>query len=309
MGNSWLEEDELPLEKVETRLHVADIIPKQGNYLGLDISKNSTGICLIQNGEKVTGNITLSKELIDIKNSKDWCFQEVLLRRLLKKYLSEVIQGINFDVIIIEDAFSGENPKVVRMLYALNTAIDEMILDGVCTCKEFRRVSNGSWKHWLWKELDKEGVLTGLNDKVKIQRCLSKIGIDEGTSEGFQDRLDATGMLIGYFLNKDEILEDDTSSGVKVSWSQLDFAFEIDEFFIYDGREWLHDLPVVYIKLNKVTKKAILEEVNKAPSCLFITDDLVYLGLMADKLGVENIDGGYLAIWVKKRNRKKLFGD
>ena len=222
-ASSWLEDDDL--EDAEMKL--TNILPKTGNYLGLDISKNSTGICLVSDGKITTGNITLSDEQVSIKNSDNWCFEEVLLRRYLKKYLLEAIGGMNFEVILIEDAFTGENPKVSRMLYALNTAIDEIILDGGCTCKKFRRVGNGSWKKWLFKSLDPEGYLTGFNDKIKIQRCLEKIGIDEGSSFGFQDRLDSTGILIGYFLNEDKILEEDSNSGVKITWSQIDFAFEL----------------------------------------------------------------------------------
>lgn len=303
-ASSWLEDDDL--EDAEMKL--SNILPKTGNYLGLDISKNSTGICLVSDGKITTGNITLSDEQVSIKNSDKWCFEEVLLRRYLKKYLLEAIGGMSFEVILIEDAFTGENPKVSRMLYALNTAIDEIILDGGCTCKKFRRVGNGSWKKWLFKSLDPEGYLTGFNDKIKIQRCLEKIGIDEGSSFGFQDRLDSTGILIGYFLNEDKILEEDSNSGIKITWSQIDFAFELDESFIYEDRKWLCDYPVVYIDMIRPTKKAILQEINKNPDSLHITKDMVSIGILADKMGVVDEGEGYLAFWVKKRLRKKLFG-
>ena len=52
------------VETVET-LTVDKIIPKEGNYLGLDISKDSTGLCLIQDGERITGNIELTEDLIN----------------------------------------------------------------------------------------------------------------------------------------------------------------------------------------------------------------------------------------------------
>ena len=76
-ASSWLEDDDL--EDAEMKL--SNILPKTGNYLGLDISKNSTGICLVSDGKITTGNITLSDEQVSIKNSDNWCFEEVLLRR------------------------------------------------------------------------------------------------------------------------------------------------------------------------------------------------------------------------------------
>ena len=56
------------------------------------------------------------------------------------------------------------------------------------------------------------------------------------------------------------------------------------------------------------TKKAILQEINKNPDSLHITKDMVSIGILADKMGVIDEGEGYLAFWVKKRLRKKLFG-
>lgn len=306
IGGDKIEDNSLKIE----RLSEKNIVPSKGTFLGLDISKTSTGLCLIRDGEKITGNIELNEDLEEIKKSDDWVHSETLLRRRLKKYLSEVVEGVHFDVIVIEDAFSGENPEVTRMLYGLNTAIDEMILDGVCSCEKFIRVNNREWKSWIGKSVDPENKYKGLNDKIKIQYWLRDIGITEGDDKGFQDRLDSTGLLIGYFLQQEKVDQKYVDGkGINITWSNLDFAYELDTAFIYEGREWLTDLNTIYLNENeRITKKQILKWINKNPDSIFITEKPVFLGFLLKDLG--SLDsGGYFAFWVKKRARKKLLGE
>ena len=288
----------------------ADIIPQEGVFLGLDISKDSTGICLIEDGVKTTANIILTSEQLEIQKSDKRNFEEVLLRRQLKKDLSEMIRDKHFDLIIIEDVFAGDNPKVVRLLYSLNTAIDELILDGVCDCKDFIRINNGEWKKWLWSGIDPMQQYKGYNVKLRIRQCLTDIEIDEGNEHGSQDRLDATGMLIGYFLWRGEELnkELEKKSRSKITWSHIDIAYELDESFIFDDNPWLRELEIKYIDMQRITKKAILDRIRMKPECMYILlEEKVKLGFVGKELGLKAIStGGCFAFWLKKSARRRF---
>ena len=290
-------------ENIVEKLSEGNIVPKRGKFLGLDIGMNSTGVCMYINGEKTVANISLTKESDEIECSKNRSYKRVLLRRCLKSDLSELVRGVDFDVIVIEDVFVGENPRDARLLFSLNDAIDEMILDGVCSCEKFVRVENSRWKRWLWENVDTDGRFKGLNDKARIGECLKKMGISE-SGKGFQDRLDATGMLIGYFI---ENMKGVPEKRVKVNWSDIEVAYDIDDSFIFSENGWLCDLKVKKLRDFKPTKKAIIETVERGPLDVFITDEPVLIGFLGKILNLDYIDeGGYLAFWVKKRSRKKF---
>lgn len=282
------------------------LVPKVGNYLGLDISISSTGICLYKDGIKTTANISL-----DYK--EDNLHAEVLLRRQLKNDLLGLIDGLNFEVIVIEDVFEGINPDTTRKLYALNTAIDELILDGNITCNQFERVPNTLWKSWL-SVVDSNGVYKGFKDKQKIQGYLKILGIEEGEDKGFQDRLDATGMLLGYLLSRNNSNTDISKikKGIRVKFEDISFAYELDTDLItvqaYYNDE---DINVKMIKDKKVTKKAIIDYISSDINSIFITSEPIRLGLLAQTMDLELLnEKGYFGFWLsekaKSKYRKKL---
>lgn len=282
-----------------------NIYPSEGYFLGLDISEESTGLCFVENGSSTTGNITLNDELKEILKSDKACHWETLLRRELKKNLLELINGIDFEVIVVEDVFSGVNAKTTRMLYALNTAIDELILDGYCSCKDFVRVSNKVWKSWLYEVADPAKKFRVLTDKMRIESCLGELGIIEDHIKGYQDRLDATGMLIGYLLKGSK--KKDEMSRPHIAWSDIEFSFCMDTSDILEGSEdWVSVDRVSFIHLNRLTKKVILEIVNSDYSRVYITDDLVSLGALGIKIKTDMIGEGYLGFWVKRSKRRKI---
>ena len=273
-----------------------NLVPKIGNFLGLDISQNSSGICLYKNGEKYVYN---SSVVYDPNNPH----AEAYMRYQLKQDLLEVIGDTELDLIVIEDVFEGYNAEVVRKLYALNTAIDDLILEGKVTCKEFVRVSNGTWKSWL-SVVDTKGIYKGYKDKEKVRGILGILGVSE-EGDGYQDRLDATGMLLGYFLrgkNEKPIVK----SKVRVSFNDLEFMYELDADLIsseaFADRE---DIGIMRIPDTKFSKKKILEYVNENYFYVYITSEPVRLGLLAETLNLPLLDGkGYFGFWVCRNVNK-----
>lgn len=295
--------DDLPIvNKGIEALSEKALVGDSGLYLGLDISKSSTGICIYENGSKSTYNSSLTLD----KDNPHW---EVLLRRELKADLAELCQGKTFDLIVIEDVFEGENPQTARMLYALNTAIDELILDDVVSCKTFIRVNNQRWKSWLYK-VDATGEYKGWKDKIRIEKCLELLGVkEEGT--GYQDRLDATGMILGYLMERKlgSVSSEQKEKKPKLSFSDIEYAYAEDqEMASMVLRYDLDEVKIKTIKDKKFSKKSILEICNSDVESIYMTENPVKLGTFGGMLDLPVFEeGGYFAFRVstKARNRYK----
>lgn len=273
------------------------IVPKVGCFLGLDISKNSSGITVYINGDKFQYNISLNEP-------ENGTFREVLYRRFLKSELLRIIRGMDFNVIVIEDAYQGENPETTRLLYALNTGMDELILDGEVSCDKYLRVSNGVWKSWLFS-VDEFGSTKGYNDKVRIQMCMEMLGIKD-SGEGSQDRLDSDGMLLGYFLKGKDW---NFSTNKKVTSSDIDVFFELEEYDVV-AKLRANDLESIEsIELKgRVYEKTLLEILTENPNKAFVSSNYVKCGYLATKYGFGYIaDGGILGFRVKKSKLKKYW--
>lgn len=292
------ENNSVSTDRIFSEINEDTLVPKTGSFLGLDISEHSAGICIYENGKRSTYNSVLNF-------SEKSVYKEVLLRRELKVDLLGLISGKQFDAILIEDAFQGVNPYTTRLLYALNTAIDELILDGEVTCKEFLRVQNGTWKSWLYV-LDSNGTLKGMKDKLKVQKCLESIGIFE-EGKGYQDRLDATGLVIGYLLCRDKASDLVKSKKKKrVTIEDVGMCYiEDSELLSYEIEDGIED--IVYLKQGeRLSKSKMLDYLTNQPNTVFISSEPVKLGRLASELKLPYIEGGgYLAFWVKSSKYKK----
>ena len=304
LEDDFNEEKSSSYSKLYTSLSEETIIPRKGNFLGLDISQNSSGICIYRDGVKSLFN---SFVVYDKSNPH----AESSIRFQLKRDLLEVIGDTELDVVVIEDVFEGSNAEVVRKLYALNTAIDDLILEGKIRCKDFVRVSNNTWKSWL-SVVDTNNTYRGYKDKEKIQGYLSMIGItDEG--EGFQDRLDATGMLIGYFLKYLNGGKDSELNKVKkklnISMNDIICDFEPDIDLIKMNAAYEdEDVNVVIISDTRISKKMILNYISGDISSVYITGNPVRLGLMADTLNLALLrdnEKGYFGFWLSNKSKEK----
>lgn len=288
---------------IDTRPLWERVVPEEGLYLGLDVSAESTGISIIENSSRFSANI-----IVDSDNCKG-VHKEVLMRRALKSDLRELIKGKDFDAILIEDVYIGENAQTVRLLYALNTAIDEMILDEECSCKEFLRVSNKTWKSWLSK-VDTEGLAKGYNDKEQIQIYMDILGITE-EGEGFQDRLDAGGMLFGYFLTGKSLFESGKLlKKKKVSIKDVELRFDIDTAYLFYGSDIdISECNVEYVDLRRISRTRVLSMLSEDPSKVYITSKPVLPGNLRQYFDMDyTSEGGYVAFWVKRSKLKKYIG-
>lgn len=176
--------------------------------LSLDISLNSTGYFFCSEDSLISG--CLPPLPVD-KNSPH---SEVLLRRsLIPTLLSTLpeLNGFQLDHLAWEDSFVGRSAKVARQLYALNTAPDEALLDGVLLATHPHRINNVTWKSILISYASAQS-LNKFTHKKKVQDVLREIPWDssqscydflasfDAPSSGFQDRLDAFGIALAVLL-------------------------------------------------------------------------------------------------------------
>lgn len=266
-----------------------DLIPKTGYHLGLDLSKNSTGITVISNGEYESYNFTL-KEV-----PKEERFSELLYRRQLYDYLKGSFEGCHFQTIVVEDVHAGVDPTVTRLLYSLNTVIDELIYDGYIDCDNFVRANNKSWKSWLWSIESQVGK--GLDDKGRIEAVLRHIGVsDEG--KGYQDRLDSLGMLIGYFY-KHEINKENLNKLPRVLWSQVGFSIVDSLEEVKSLPSPINELPLVVVEAGTkdITKEYIKYQVALHQDNVVAITSTRPLSLVCKLLGLEVRNYGTLIVW------------
>ena len=285
--------DELEEENITLEQRVVG----SGSYLGLDISESSTGVCIYLDGVKDTCNITVDAFPGD-------SHEEARMRRSLRADLVTLLEGKHFDVIVIEDVFQGINPRTTRILYSLNTVIDDLILDGMMSCDSFIRVDNMSWKSWLYT-VDVDKRYKGMNDKVRIEACLRSFGVTE-SGWGYQDRLDATGMVLGYLYNREnanKMLLERSRKKVSISDVEVVYDFEISDVYtrmLEDGVEKCE-----YVSEKRWSKEKILSYLTKCPEKGYLTSEYVVLGRVGSELSLPSIEGGILGFWVKPSRLQK----
>lgn len=269
-------------------LTVYDILPKTGLHLGVDIAKRSTGISLVEEGKIKSWNLTL-------RGSEDVKFAEILLRREFKQLLLDEFNGLSFGTIVLEDVYEGENPETTRLLYSLNTVIDEMILDGDIGCEDFVRANNKSWKSWLWSIEPQIGK--GYNEKVRTEEVLKYLGVED-FGKGYQDRLDSLGMLVGYFFKR----VSDNLAGFKVprvTWTKVKYVVVKDITSLDEVPFDYRTCPIVEVDIGRktLTKEYIKYLVGLHSGKLIIIKSNYDLDLAFKLLDIPWGVKGTLAIW------------
>lgn len=276
------------------KISVDSLLQRFESAIGLDISKRSTGCVIWYNGVLEKHQIVLSKDV----NITDDPYAEEKMRREFRTKLLEVVNNRNFEYAVVEGVFGGENFDTVRKLLALNTVFDGIILDGLCEVKNYYKKSNKEWKKYLGKIIHIDGAPT---DKYKIQKVMEYLGYDyylennnlsnaQKESIGFQDILDATGMLCALSVELDTNI--DKKKEKKVPFNKLNIRYyDSEDEFEYDDRMTrIQETGVTIVTCNNVKdiKKFIVDTVNEDRSKAYIIEiPNENLGYFALERGIE----------------------
>lgn len=277
-----------------------------GSGLGLDIAKNHSGVCIYKDGEVKQIGFELSK--YDNSDSHG----DYRMRLDLKERLKELIGGMEFNYIIVEDVYGGENYDTVRKLIVLQTVIDELIFEGTVKCNHFYR-----WLKTKWFKYFKEyyPARKGLKSKIATQEILNYLEDSFYLSNNtlsdrekekiyFEDICDATAMLCGLalYISKDsedeEVADKITMKDIKMYYLE----YEDDYLRLNDEKircEGWYGVTEEYTNL----KEKILMEAKENPN-IVLRMDLPVLKL--GRFGVENNftfypSGNGVLLWYLKR--------
>ena len=189
-----------------TNKEVTEILNEYDCTLGLDISRNSTGVALYQNGILMLYRISL-----EAKYDKDNSMWEAEMKKEFKEAITTLVKGKKFDLVVIENTINGCNAITNKELSLLNTVFDDLVIDGVCSVKkeDIIRPLPNVWR----KELKNiAGDIDATNTKELVEKLLHRLGYlfviencewtdKQKKDKGYYDICDATGMLIAY-MNK-----------------------------------------------------------------------------------------------------------
>lgn len=294
----------LGVETEYLRPTVVSLFKTISSGIGLDIAKNHTGV-VIWNGTDIE---EYGFKLMEYDRG-DY-FAECKMRRDFKSKLTEIINGRSFEHCIVEDVYGGDNFDTVRKLLALNTVIDDLILDGVCHVDNFYRWSESQWlscARTLYKQTGK------LRSKVEIQGILEYLGYDflarnQDLSEAdkkaifYEDKCDACGMLLGVVASKLNNIEKKAKpksvpmSDIKMLWLEGDELYNTGDAKI-DSSTWI-DIQFNYTDIEAGIKAEVALHPHDVMCVEIPTSKLGRFGM---KYGLEYYEGkGYLLFYNKK---------
>lgn len=179
--------------------------------VGLDISTVSTGVAVLSNQGIKVANIDVSHAA-----SKNDVFETIKRRLSLEQQLSEMLEGLGIQWLVVEDVFMGTNATTYKELVNLNNVPDELLVKGILHTTQpiedvLVRVQSRVWKSWIRPKIQDQGGIIHdggryLSDKQVVRQSLAAWGINPdslGGGKGNQDRCDAFGMAFGLILNKE----------------------------------------------------------------------------------------------------------
>lgn len=172
------------------------------SVLSLDVSLRSSGVTIFQDGK-------FSHYLIKTEGDLDAAFYYYDIFKALRDDLISLIEGQHFDLIAIEEVVYGINGQTNRQLAILNMVIDSLIVEGIVSCSNFKRMKDVVWKkHFrglregkkvLKDKIEIRSILVGMKFEMALDsEHLSQSAIE---SKGYQDIFDSVGLLIGAVLS------------------------------------------------------------------------------------------------------------
>lgn len=194
---------EVTVTTVESILERASLEKGLKTALALDISKKSTGIAYWHNGVLETVQV---KPKFSGVSALEVGYR---VSDLEVEILSLLNGNLELDLVCVEEAILGSNAKTSSVAYALNYAIDRLVVSGRLKVGRFLRIGNTSWKASLRRLTGVSPIKVGeYSDKLEIIESFKRLGyplVEEYSNystmsgylrSGVQDRLDAVGLLI-----------------------------------------------------------------------------------------------------------------
>lgn len=272
--------------------------------IGLDIAKNHSGI-VIWDGS----NISTYGFSIDEYDKSDY-FAEYRMRRSFKSKLAEIVRDKHFEHAVIEGVYGGKNFDTVRKLLALNTVIDELIFDGVCSVGNFVRWEEAKWLSLFRTVYKQKGRL---NAKIETQNILEFLewdfyleNKDKSNSEKceifFEDICDACGMLLGVVQQLNMDVNSAKATSLRISDIKMYYISTPEESYSIRDKKIREEGFIGVDISSRNIEKEILLQASLHP------DDVMCAFLPPSKLGVFGMkhkftffDGeeGYLVFYKK----------
>ena len=272
------------------KLTVKSVLSQIPSGVGLDVAKNHTGVC-VWNGTDIE---VYGFDLPEYDSTDP--MSEAKMRRHLRAKLTDCLGSRFFEYLVIEDVYGGENFDTVRKLIALNTVIDDLILDGVVQVNNFYRHAESVWMKGL-RLLYKAG--NKLSPKYEVQEVLNYLEFDfylknkdltpaELKSIFFEDICDATGMLLGLVADKFVKRDTEEKASVKrVTLSSIKLMYLESDDEVYSIPR-LENCDFMYATLNfNSIERSIVSLANQYPHSVVICP------LPSSKLGVFGIKNGF----------------
>ncbi len=270
--------------------NIKDLLSVMGSGIGLDISKEHTGVFLYRDGKLEEYGFKINYEY----DAKDYS-AEAKMRIAFREQLYNILKGYHWENCVVEDCINGVNFDTNRKLLALNCVVDELVLDGRLQIDNIYRFEQSKWLSYL-RKIKKLG--NKLNTKYECQELLKLIGyeyaIDNSTKTKqekkdmfYEDICDAAGQLVGLatFLNfKDTFGK---SSSLKTSNIKMYFT---EEFYdIYDTNDLVID--VCLIKEVELPTRKLEDSIKELVKDN--TDSVMYARVECKDLGNFGVSKGF----------------